>query len=172
MGREDNTYVMSEALDTASTGLPEPLINCLPWMALFSFLPAGRQLIRREREREEKRKKDVEEGGEMFRDFLWIVKPELLVEGLDSAPFLLLTSHHIRSCLLHLVAPAVNQPQLIAYLLCTRHCARHWAYCDEQIVNVQFSNEYKCTSSKEPTYQCRRHERHGFPSLGWEDPLE
>lgn len=54
---------MTEALDSASAGLPEPLINCLPWMALFSFLPAGRQLIRREREREEERKKDVEEGG-------------------------------------------------------------------------------------------------------------
>ena len=101
MGREDNTYVVSEALDTASTGLPEPLINCLPWMALFSFLPAGRQLIRREREREEKRKRMWRKGGEMFRDFLWIVKPELLAEGLDSAPFLLLTSHPfvVASCI-------------------------------------------------------------------------
>jgi len=32
-------------------------------MALFSFLPAGRQLIRRKSEGEEKKKKDVEEGG-------------------------------------------------------------------------------------------------------------
>lgn len=63
MSREDDTHVMSKALDTASAGLPEHLINCLPWMALFSFLPAGRQLIRRESEGEEKKKKDVEEVG-------------------------------------------------------------------------------------------------------------
>ena len=49
-----------------------------------------------------------------------------------------------------MVGGTSNQPQLFAYLLCTRHCARHWAYCDEQIINVQFSNEYKYTSSKEP----------------------
>lgn len=60
MSREDDTHVLSKALDTASAGLPEHLIN---WMALFSFLPAGRQLIRRESEGEEKKKKDVEEVG-------------------------------------------------------------------------------------------------------------
>ena len=28
------------------------------------------------------------------------------------------------------------------------------------------------TSGKEPACQCRRHERHAFRSLGWEDPQE
>lgn len=53
---------MSKDLDTASAGLPEHLINCLPWMALFIFT-CRRQLIRRESEGEEKKKKDVEEVG-------------------------------------------------------------------------------------------------------------
>ena len=28
------------------------------------------------------------------------------------------------------------------------------------------------TSGKEPAFKCRRHKRHGFDPLGWEDPLE
>ena len=28
------------------------------------------------------------------------------------------------------------------------------------------------TSGKEPAFKCRRHKRHGFDSLGLEDPLE
>ena len=32
---------------------------------------------------------------------------------------------------------------------------------------------FPCASGKEPTWQCRRHKRHGFDfNVGWEDPLE
>lgn len=53
MSREDSKYVMSKALGTPSAGLPEHLINCLDVSALI--LPAGRQLIRGEREKERER---------------------------------------------------------------------------------------------------------------------
>lgn len=61
MSREDSKYVMSKALGTPSAGLPEHLINCLDVSALI--LPAGRQLIRGERERRKERGRGKEERG-------------------------------------------------------------------------------------------------------------